>query len=669
MQPHSETRALTRAAWCRGLRTPPRRPTWQWAVAERRLGREEGPHPGPFRIDRTPFFREPMERIALSHPAERVTLVGSAQIGKTVIGTSLIGQIIDETPTSVLVVLPSDSEARGYVRQKLQPMIDHTPTVKQRVRDMKSSDDDGSTVLRKTFPGGSVEITGASSAKGLQMRSVRVLICEEVSDYPFDVDGRGDPVRQAEARTTAFEASGQRKIIKIGTPGIEGACRLTADYDAGSKAMFHVPCPDCGAFQDLKFAQLRYDPQQIADVGYACAECRTVWPEAHKAAIVAQGIWVHARPDLAASHATYQINALASPFVSWAGIARAYEDSRIDRTAAKAFSQQVLGEAYREQHDVPSAEMLFERRAMLPPRRIPAGVLFLEGATDVQGDRLEWGVYGFYRDFTSVWVDGGIIAGPIDDRETLAAHDQVMTRRWRDAWGREWAAESWGIDAGYRSQDVYRLVRRHAHRGQPRVMALDGRPGWGLAPIGSPKPVGVDYNGKKMGDVALWPVGTWELKSEITGALQKTIEGPKVGAWPPGAMLFPAELSLDFFHQMTAEACVATTLRAGYARRQWIKVRSRNEQFDLAVYCRALARHDTAGLDEAQWTDLQARRLAPAEQDLITMMTSGIFVDAVSITDLPAPAPEQPRAPAPDAVAEPGWFSHGDGSWFEEARI
>lgn len=645
---------LIRAA-ARGLAPPPERSVADWADAERILGPEEGPYPGRWRTDRAPYLREIMEVCSLSHPARRVTLMASAQVGKTMVLLNLGGQIAAETPTTVLWVTPSLDEARQFNREKLEPLIGNTPAVAAKIRSLVSRDETGSTTMLKRFPGGSIELTGANSSKGLQMRTKRVVLLDEVSEFPADVDGRGDPVAMAEARTTAW--TGREKIVAASTPGTKGACRISTRWEDGSRGRFHLACPHCRQEQPLVIENLRWQAGAPDQALYHCAGCGAGIEHRHKPAMLAAGRWVHERPELVVAHASYALNALYSPFVTWAWVARQREESRDDPRKDKVFTQQVAGLPYEPRYDVPAHQALWERREAWPARRIPPGVLFLIGAADVQGDRIEWGVYGFDRDFGQWWIDGGILEGDPNLDPVWLDLDRVLERTWPDAWGRSWPMVSFGIDTGYLPQRVYRWVRRHAHRGEPRVFGLDGRPKWGEPPIGTPSVKDVDYEGRKIGSVQLWPVGTWDLKTEAAAALRLTEMGPDAsGAWPAGAMRFPQALSLDFFEQLAAEACVELPNRQGFTRREWRKIRARNEQWDIAVYARALGRHETASFAEADWDRLQAERSGPAE-------IAQADLAALWAPDLKRRAQEAVQAKAAEAVKLTA--SPNGGEWIE----
>lgn len=607
---------LVDRVWNAAIRPPRRRTVAEWADAERIMGENEGPYPGRWSTARAPYLREPMEMCSLATPCERVTIRGSSQTGKTMIGMNLVGQIAAETPTSVLMVVPSVDEARGFNREKLQPMIENTPAVRRKVLVVQRADEAGSTTMLKRFAGGSIELTGANSSKGLQMRTKRVILMDEVSEFPWDVDNRGDPVAMAETRALTYRKRKQAKIVKISTPGTDGSCRISAAYEASSRGVWHVPCPHCGEFQALVFENLRWERGAPETAAYPCQACGAMIEEADKPDMNAQGRWVHERPELLGEHAGYDIHSMFSAMVTWAYVAERREKSEGDQKEDKVFVQQVLGRPYAARHDVVPHQVLWERRSQWEAGTIPPWCLLLEGATDVQGDRLEWAVYGFDRHMGQTWIDGGVIEGDPRRPDVWARHDEIMTRTWRDTWGRPWGCRSWGVDSGFLTQFVYAYVRRHVHAADPAVMALDGKPKWGEPPIGAPTMREVDFDGRKIGSVRLWPVGTWDLKDEIMAALRLTEQGHgKDGVWQPGAMRFPMLLDLGFFEQLTAEVCIERQNRAGYRLREWIKVRARNEQLDLAVYARALARRDTVFWTAAEWDGLVEDRGEPPKPD------------------------------------------------------
>lgn len=656
--------AWLRGIFARGLRPNPRRTVAQWADAERVVS--EGPAQGRWRTSRTPYLREPMEKATLRHPCRRVVIRGGAQTAKTQAGLNILGQVLVETPANALVVLPSQNSMRMYNRDKLEPMIRDSPSLRDAVADVTSRDGTGSTTtVKRGLRNAQVELVSANSSADLQSRTARLVLLEEVTEYPEDTDGRGHPADQAIARTIAFRKVGE-KVVYISTPGVKGRCRITKEYEAGSRALFHVPCLHCDHMQTLRLDNLRWPEGQPERAAYSCEACGALHGEPDKMRMLARGDWVHQVPDLEDIAPSYTWSTLYSPMAPWSEFAKEYDKAQGDPTKLKTFWQQWLGEPWDEAHDLPKAEILLLRRDRWQRGRVPPGVLFLQGATDVQGDRLEWAVWGFDAHFGQWLIDTGVIEGDPTRPEPWQAHDELLRRRWLDAWGKPIAPECWGIDAGYLSSQVYAYARRHASDAEPMVRALDGRAAWRLPPLGTPVQRDVDWNGQKLGTVRLWPVGTWDMKSELAAALRLTEQGPGPDGWSPGALRFNEIADLGWLNQLLSERFVENP-RTGV--RSWQKVTPRNEAWDLAVYCRALARHDTASFTAKTWAALAARRSGAAEAaqpDLAALWAPDLKAQAemaarekIEEANRFAAAAPPPRQPAP----EEEFFAGSESIW------
>lgn len=657
--------------FAQAIRPNPRRTVAEWAEAHRIV--TEGPHAGPWTNELTPYLVEPMQRATLAHPCRWVSIQGPAQAGKTQIGLNLLGQILSETPAKALVLLPSLNSARMYNRDKLEPMLAETPALSQAVADLTSRDGQGSTTtVKRGARGAQVEIVTASSSKDLQSRTVRVVINEEVTEFPVDVDNRGDPVDLAVARTLAFREVGE-KIVNISTPGIKGACRISRFWAEGSAAEYHVDCPHCGEAQVPRIAQITTprDPDGTArheEAAYACEHCGALIEQSDWRRAIQSGRarWVHTHPEREARHSSYRFNVLVSPFVPWAEVSRELEAATANPIRAKAFAQQWLGEAWDEAHDLPKADILLLRRDRWQPGRIPPQVLFLMGATDVQADRLPWAVWGFDRNWGQWLIDTGTLEGDPTLPAVWRAHDELLQRRWSDAWGKPIGPDVWGIDSGYLAQHVYAYTRARAAQASPEVRALDGRPGWRLPALGTPKRIDVDWNGQRLGSVALWPVGTWDLKSELASALRLTEQGPGPDGWPHGALRFNEIADRGWLDELLSEHCV-TDPKTG--ARVWKKVNARNEAWDLAVYTRALARHATMGFTDQHWANLAAARQGPpetAQPDLAQLWAPDLKSQAEAAVQA-APAEPKPQATAPKP--QPAAFIPKRSGWLQSGRF
>jgi phage terminase large subunit GpA-like protein len=177
--------------------------------------------------------------------------------------------------------------AKRNSKQRIDPLIEESPALRRLVRPPRSRDS-GNTVLAKEFAGGVLVMTGANSAVGPRSMPVRYLFLDEVDGYPSDVDGEGDPVALAEARTRSFA---RRKIQIVSTPTIKGASRIEREYEASDRRRFFMPCPDCGHMQWLRFEPLRWGKGKPETAAYHCEACERPIAEHHKTWMLEHGAW------------------------------------------------------------------------------------------------------------------------------------------------------------------------------------------------------------------------------------------------------------------------------------------------------------------------------------------------------------------------------------------
>lgn len=623
-------------AFAQSLQPPPDRSVASWAEEKRYVAAESGsPFPGKWSNELAPYLIEPMECLAPSDPATDVTLCFSAQTGKTSVGENFFGYTADDDPAPMLIVLPSLDEGKKFVRVKLQPAIDATPALRHKVAEQKSRDESGSTSAFKKFRGGFAQITGANSSKGLQMISVRRLWGDEISEWPDDVDGRGDPLELAIKRTTAWTNRGVKRLWSS-TPGIDGKCRITAYYQRSDQRRFYVPCPHCGTFQVLKWENLKWERDAAPHGAYfVCAASGCIIEHHDKRGMVARGIWIKtyksdtdapAVPETIAPEAIrewrsrssdgrqpgFHIWQAYSPFVTWDDAVAEYHKAKGKAQGEKVFSQQVLAEAYIAKGEAPDHQKLLARREPFQLQRIPFGGLVLTGFADVQVNRIEYGIYAWGIGFSYWLIDFGVILGDPDTDGPWRGLDAVRQRRYEDCWGKLWPIEALGVDSGYKSQRVYNFARS-----RQRVLATDGRDGWTLPLLGTPKRMDVWQDGQSQrGGAMLWPIGTWTAKTELYGSLRKTIDGPdENGAWPLGAGHFPEACDEAFFKQLTAESLIVKEKKDGTTQHAWVKPKDQpNEQLDIWVGARAMAYHlGLDRLDHAGWKRLATERMSEPE--------------------------------------------------------
>lgn len=260
-------RPLLRRIAAAALRPDPQLTVSSWADRYRRLSSKSASEYGQWSTDRVPYMREIMDAMSPTHPCTDGDFMKGAQISGTESLLNVVGFYIDQEPCPVMVVWPTTDMAKKLSRTKLQPMIDETPALRDKVAEARSRDQ-ANTTLMKDYPGGYLVITGANSGPGLRSFSIRVLMLDEIDAYPDDVDGEGDPVELAKKRTDTFVRA---KRFNTSTPKIKGRSRIERRYNRGTRAQFYVPCPHCAHEQVLEWGQIRWETVTQREV--ACRQC------------------------------------------------------------------------------------------------------------------------------------------------------------------------------------------------------------------------------------------------------------------------------------------------------------------------------------------------------------------------------------------------------------
>jgi phage terminase large subunit GpA-like protein len=600
------------AAAAAGARPDPLLTISQWADRYRWLSQRASAEHGRWRTERTPYLREIMDCLSPMSLIERTVFMKGAQIGGTECGNNWMGYIIHQAPGPMMAVQPTVEMAKRNSKQRIDPLIEESEVLRKLVRDPRSRDS-GNTVLSKDFPGGVLVMTGANSAVGLRSMAARYLFLDEVDAYPGDVEGEGDPITLAMARTRTFA---RRKVFLVSTPKITGMSRIESAYEESDQRKYWVPCPTCREFQILKFAQLRWpkgDPQSAV---YICEHCGQEIRNHQKQSMLARGEWrAGAKGD--GRTAGFHISSLYSPvgWFSWGDAAKQFEQAQKNPALLQVFVNTVLGETWTLLGEAPEWQKLYDRREDYKVGLVPRGGLFLTAGADVQKDRIEVEIAAWGRGKESWSVDYRVFEGDTSRAAVWEKLTGLLNESFTTESGLELPIMQLAVDSGFATIEVYQWARRQG--GRVLVIKGDSRT---PSLIGSASPVEVGPMGAKLKrGVRVWPVNSGMAKEELYRWLRQdrpTDEDVAKGIpFPSGYCHFP-RYSEEYFKQITAEQLV-TKIVKGYRRHEWQKMRERNEALDCRVYARAAA--GRVGIDrfqEKHWTDLERRVGAPPVQDV-----------------------------------------------------
>jgi len=483
-------------AWREGLTPDPLLTVSEWSDRHRMLSSKASAEPGRWRTSRTPYLKAIMDCLSPTSPVERVVFMKAAQLGATEMGSNWIGYVIHHAPGPMMAVWPTVEMAKRNSKQRIDPLIEESGVLAELIAPARSRDS-GNTILAKEFRGGVLVMTGANSAVGLRSMPVRYLFLDEVDGYPLDVEGEGDAISLAEARTRTFA---RRKIFIVSTPTISGASAIEREYEASDQRRYFVPCPHCSHRQWLRFEQLRWEKGQPESAAYVCESCDAPILEHHKTWMLEHGEWRALAPENGAKTAGFHLSSLYSPvgWRSWREIAVTWElvVSKESGSAAaiKTFKNTELGETWVEEGEAPDWQRLVERREDYPVGSIPPGGLLLVGGADVQKDRIEASIWAFGRGKESWLVEHRVLMGDTARDAVWKQLADLLAENWTHASGAALPLARFALDTGFATQEAYTFVRTCR---DPRVMAVKGV-ARGAALIGTPTAVDISKGGKKL---------------------------------------------------------------------------------------------------------------------------------------------------------------------------
>jgi phage terminase large subunit GpA-like protein len=124
----------------------------------------------------------------------------------------------------------------------------------------------------------------------------------------MEAGAEGSPIALAEKRTLSFA---NRKLIVGSTPRDEDTSHVLRLWAQSDQRVFEVPCPACGAFTEIRWSRIEWEPDHPETASFRCPHCEALVAESHKLTMIEAGAWRVTNPtDI--GHAGFRLNALVS---------------------------------------------------------------------------------------------------------------------------------------------------------------------------------------------------------------------------------------------------------------------------------------------------------------------------------------------------------------------
>jgi phage terminase large subunit GpA-like protein len=579
------------------FRPPENLNIWQWAERYRFLAKGVSAKslqgPTPYSTSYAPHQRACQE--SFTDPQVQITaLVQASQIGgKTEMFNNCLGYHMHHSPRNAIVMYPTEDGAKKFSKKKFTPMAEATPVLRDLLRPARSRDS-GNTILIKEFTGGSIYFIGANSPTSLRGASGEILLADEIDANEPDAAGEGDPVELLWKRGESFP-----RVVKVVASTPTTAARdekgislspIWSIFEASDQQYWFVPCPKCGQFQRLLWAQIVWPKDSAgknltsqAELICSNEKCGASLNDRDRQRMYYEGHWQPTAPFDGIRG--FHLSGIYCPWPALKGFKNrlhqmAEEFVRANRKGAYALRVWVntfLCEPFAEENEKPFDPLqITERLENYTPDTLPVGVVLLFCAVDVQKDRLELEVIGLGLDEETWGVEYVKLFGDTEQDEVWQNLEEQLHKKYHREDKVELTIKAAAIDTQYHGPAVRRFVKKSAMRqgevGYPGLYLMQGK--------GNPGPLLVVRRRNKQYRLNLWSVETKQAKDTIFSRLRVTDPGPRYLHFPKGH-----GYGEEYARGLASEV-IKRHRERGRTIETYEKITSstRNEPLDLRVY-------------------------------------------------------------------------------------
>ena len=586
---------------------------------------------GPYRGQKfdkktAPYLIEPLRLLSPDNPVQDIRCMFPAQTGKSTLAELVSMYFITQVPSEILYVSSNETAAIKWMERRIVPRA-HAAGVRFKTEvESRTSRKTGDTSYSKLFPGGNLDIASSLSPAQLASETKRVVLADEIDRWKIALGEEGSVMDMLRARMQAWGF--QAKMLSISTPTTEEASVMNLLYLEGDQQLYFVPCPYCGTFQLLDYYPgrgygLKWEKKQgrivRKSIVLVCENqnCSREIRETSKHKMLNGGEWrKHALPEYDFI-ASFNINGIYSPFLTWYEMAISYEESQKGPLQKQAHENLKMGRTFKETGTRPKASKIIENQGKYKAGEVQDGVLYLVAAIDVQEGsetnennepRLEMEILGIGAGYRTWSIDYLVFKGDIKDHYSGAweklneyAKETKLTYFRNDGIGFPISLIFIDSGSGKMSDIVYNFCEGWRNtfpiKGQSTIKKLKKEKGDEILQGNMKR-----YRASELtADVMIYLINTNYYKNKIYHDLKVVRQEGDIQR--PGFCDFPRDYPEKYFDQITAEE----RRRDGSFHNPTGR---RNEALDCRVYalCAADVFLDSEVLNYRAWAKTQGMK-------------------------------------------------------------
>lgn len=636
---------------------PPERLTVAEATEKYRYINNPGSYVGPYKNSTTPYLVQPME-VLTSLDYTGMIFVGPAQCGKSDMSLNWLTYSAVCDPADLMHIDKAQASARDWYQRRVEKLFRDSKEVKARLLPGSHHQSTYST----KFTSGMLYTLSWPTVNELSGKPVGRLWLADYDRMDEDIGGEGSPYDLATQRMKTFGRFGMcaaesspSKIIENPrwmqkreheAPPTSGILAL---YNRGDLRRWYWPCLSCGKPFEPDFSLFSWpDSEDLLEaaeqVVMKCPHCSHEYrDQMHsetntpgKRQMNQRGFWLRSGekfdPEtgeivgtpIRSRIASFWLKGPAAAFADWTDMTLKFLKAM--QEFENTGSEEALKTTINTDQGLPylprgiEAERLPEElkarsKENLGEKVVPTDVRFLIASVDTQKARFEVQIHGIkpHGDVTIIDrfkirkserldEDGDPMplnpGGYVEDWHLLISKVLLKTYPLGDDSGRHMSIRMLAVDSGgadgvtSNAYEFWRQLRsdpegRNLHR---RVILLKGvnTKGAPLVRFDYPDAERKDRRAAGRGDVPVMLINTETAKDMVSNMLERTDPGG-------GFVEFPAWLP-DWWY---VELCAETKTAKG-----WVNPgKSRNEAWDLLVYCMALCHSSRIRLPHIDWSD------------------------------------------------------------------